>query len=281
MAARPYWKGQLRLALVSIPVELYSAQKSGPTIAFHQIHEPSGKRIRYEKVVPGIGPVSADDIARGFETGKGEYVLLDDKEIEAVRLESRRTLELTRFVETDSIDRIYYDRPYFLVPADELAQEAYVVVRDAMRASRKVGIGQLALRGREHVVAVRPCGRGMILETLRYAEEVNRAASYFRDIADARPDAELLELATSLIDRKTGAFDASEYRDHYVDAIRQLIEAKRRGKTVKAEPDERPSGGNVVDLMAALKRSVEGASRAPATPKPAKPPARPRRKTAA
>ncbi len=266
MPSRPVWKGQLRLALVSIPVELYTAQKSGPTIEFRQIHKPSGKRVRYEKVVPGIGPVPLDEIVKGFETSKDEYVLLEPEEIEAVRLESRRTLELTRFVDTDSIDRIYYDHPYYLVPADDLAEEAYIVIREALRKTRKVAIGQLAMRGREYVVAIRPCGRGIIAETLRYDEEVNRAASYFRGIADAKPADELMELATSLIERKTGSFDPADFHDHYVDAIRDLVEQKRKGRTVRTQDDSEPQGAKVIDLMAALRKSVESG---PAKTKPA------------
>src|SRR5918997_597591 len=130
MAARPVWRGQIRLALVSIPVEVYPATKSGAQISFHQIHEPSGKRIRYEKVVPGLGPVDKDEIVKGYEVAKGEYVLLEPEEIEKVKLESRKTLELVQFVDTQEIDAIYYEKPYFVVPADDLAEEAYIVLRD-------------------------------------------------------------------------------------------------------------------------------------------------------
>ena len=269
MAARAYWKGQIRLALVSIPVEIYSATKSGAAIAFHQIHEPSGKRIKYEKVVPGIGPVDVDEIIKGFEYEKGEYVLLDDKEIEGVKLESKKTLELTQFVDSHDIDPIYYDKPYYVVPADDLAEEAFVVLREALRKARKIGLGQLALRGREYVVSLKPCGRGLVLETLRYADEVNKAASYFRSIGDDKPDAELLDLATTLIDKKTGTFDASDFHDRYVDALKDLIERKKKGKTIStSDDDDAPAsrGSNVVDLMAALKRSLDkpGADKAAA-----------------
>src|SRR5215210_8900477 len=203
MAARPVWRGQIRLALVSIPVELYPATKSGATIAFHQIHEPSGKRIKYEKVVPGIGPVDRDEIVKGYEVSKGHYVLLDPEEIESVKLESRKTLDLVQFVDLADIDAIYFDKPYYVVPADDLAEEAFVVLRDALRQSGKVGIGQLAMRGQEYVVSLKPCGRGMVLETLRYADEVNKAGSYFRDIGEAKPDPDLLEMAETLIEKKT------------------------------------------------------------------------------
>ena len=262
MAARAYWQGQIRLALVSIPVEIYSATKSGATVAFRQIHEPSGKRIHYEKVVDGIGPVDPDEIMKGFEYEKGEYVLLDEAEIEGVKLESKKTLELTQFVDVGAIDAIYYEKPYYVVPADDLAEEAFVVLREALRRAKKIGLGQLALRGREYVVSLKPCGRGMVLETLRYADEVNKAASYFRDIGDTKPDEDLLDLATSLIEKKAGKFDAAEFHDRYVNALKDLIARKRKSKSGKVSLDtgeDKPArgGSNVIDLMAALKKSLD------------------------
>jgi DNA end-binding protein Ku len=263
MAARAYWKGQIRLALVSIPVEIYKATKSGASISFHQIHEPTGKRIKYEKVVPGVGPIDREEIIKGYEISKGNYVLLDEEEIDAVKLESKRTLDLVQFVDADAIDVLYFDQPYYVVPADELAEEAYVVLREALRKSRKVGLGQLAIRGQELLVSLKPCGRGLILETLRYADEVNKAANYFRDIADKEPDADLLDLATTLIEKKAGKFDATEYHNRYIDALHRLIEkkAKAKGKRVLEdveEPGDAAGKSNVIDLMAALKASVEG-----------------------
>src|SRR3954463_7664095 len=184
MAARPMWRGQIRLALVSVSVELYPATKSGAAIAFHQVHEPTGKRIKYEKVVPGVGPVDRDDIVKGYEVSKGHYVLLDPEEIESVKLESRKTLDLVQFVEDDGIDPMYFEKPYYVVPADDLAEEAYVVLRDALRAANKIGIGQLAMRGQEYVVALKPFERGLLLETLRYADEVHKSSGFFRDIGE-------------------------------------------------------------------------------------------------
>src|SRR3569833_2704083 len=146
MAARPIWRGQIRLALVSIPVELYSATKSGAAIQFHQVHEPTGKRIKYEKVVPGVGPVNTDEIVKGYEVSKGHYVLLDPEEIESVKLESRKTLDLVHFVDTDEIDAMFYEKPYFVVPADDLAEETKNKHHDALKASKKIGVGQLAMR---------------------------------------------------------------------------------------------------------------------------------------
>lgn len=275
MAARPIWRGQIRLALVSIPVELFPATKSGASIAFHQVHEPSGKRVRYEKVVPGIGPVDRDEIMKGYEVSKGHYVLLDPEEIEKVKLESRKTLDLVQFVDIGDVDAMYFERPYYVVPADDLAEDAFVVLRDALRKSKKIGIGQLAMRGQEYVVALKPCGKGMLIETLRYADEVNKATGYFREIGDDKPDEDMLEMAESLIKKKTGKFDASEFHNRYVDALRELIEEKKRAKGEKIiqDPDADqppPKGSNVIDLMAALKKSLESSGGDSESKEPAK-----------
>ena len=262
MAARAYWQGQIRLALVSIPVEVYPATKSGPAISFRQIHEPSGKPIKYEKVATGVGPVNAEDIVKGYEVSKGNYVLLDDQEIEAVKIESRKTLELVQFVDAHEIDVFYFEKPYFVVPADDLAEEAYIVLREALRQAKKVAIGQLSVRGREQLVSLKPCGRGIVMEVLRYADEVKQAQTYFREIPDAKPAAELLDLATTLIDKKAAPFKPDKFHDRYVDALHQLIEkkSKAKGKAVIETEDEAdaPRGGNVIDLMAALRKSVGG-----------------------
>jgi DNA end-binding protein Ku len=277
MAARAYWQGQIRLALVSIPVEIYAATKSGAQIAFHQIHQPSGKRVRYEKTVPGIGPVEPEDIVKGFEVSKGDYVLLQPEEIEAVKLESKKTLELTQFVDADEIDVLYYERPYYVVPADDLAEEAFVVLREALRRAKKVGLGQLAMRGREYIVSLKPCGRGMVLETLRYADEVNRAQSYFREIEDVKPDPELLDLAEALIEKKTAPFKPDTFHDRYVDALERLIEKKKKakGRRILEDEEEAPAkrSGNVIDLMAALKKSVDTGGKSAPAKRPAKKPA--------
>ena len=274
MPARAYWQGQIRLALVSIPVEIYSATKSGASISFKQIHEPTGKPIHYEKVVTGIGPIDTDEIMKGYEVEKGEFVLLEQDEIDAVKLESKKTLELTQFVDAHEIDVLYYEKPYFVVPADDLAEEAFIVLREALRRTKKVGLGQLALRGREYVVSLKPCGRGMVLETLRYADEVNKAQSYFREIPDDTPDADLLDLAEALIQKKSAAFDPAEFHDRYVDALKDLVERKRKAKGRKIIEDKEGegtarSGSNVVDLMAALKKSMEKPGAAPAKAAPA------------
>ena len=282
MAARPVWKGQLRLSLVSIPVEMFSATVTGARISFRQIHKPSGKPIQYEKVAAGVGPVDKDDILSGFELAKDEYILIDPKEIDAIRLETKKTFELVQFVGLADISPLYYDAPYYLVPADDLAKDAYRVVRDALRAAGKVGLGQITMRGREHLAAVRPCGDGLLVETLRYADEVRAADPLFSDISDGVADQDLLDVATALIDRKTAPFKAENFKDHYSIALREMIEDKRKNrKTPRVSTDGTPPApsGNVIDLMAALKQSLDKAggkatSKAPAPaakPAPAKP----------
>ncbi|RIV92759.1 Ku protein [Aurantiacibacter xanthus] len=267
MAARAYWQGQIRLALVSIPVEIYPASKSGAKIRFNQIHEPSGKRVHYEKVVPGVGPVDRDEIIKGYQVAKDEYVLLEDEEIEAVKIESRKTLELVQFVDACEIDPLYFEKPYYVAPKDDLAEEAFIVLREALRQTGKVALGQLSVRGSEKLVAIKPCGKGLLLETLRYADEVRKGQAFFAEIDDGKPKKELLDLAKTLIDQKSAPFDASNYEDRYVDALRKLIDKKAKSKSGKAIIEDTDKGegegGNVIDLMAALKKSV-GEKKAPA-----------------
>jgi len=274
MAARAFWQGQIKLALVSIPVEVYPATKSGAAVSFRQIHEPTGKPIHYEKVVSGVGPVDRDEILKGFELSKGNYVLLEQEEIEAVKIESRKTLDLVQFVEADAIDVLYYEKPYFVVPADDLAEEAYAVLRDALRKAKKVGLGQLSVRGREQLVSIKPCGRGLVMEVLRYADEVTKAQTYFRGLPADTADEDMLDLATSIIDKRTAPFKPEEFRDRYVDALHRLIEKKKKakGKRIIEEVDDEPArkGGNVIDLMAALKKSAGETARTTATKKRSK-----------
>ena len=270
MAARPVWKGQLRLSLVSIAVEMYSATVTGARVSFRQIHKPSGKPINYEKVVAGVGPVDKDDIFSGFEIEKDEFLLIDPKEIDAIKLETKKTFELVQFVGQSDISPLYYDSPYYLVPADDLAKDAYRVVRDALRAAGKVGLGQITMRGREHLAAVRPCGDGLLVETLRYADEVRAADPLFSDINEDEADADLLQVATALIDRKTAPFKAENFKDHYSIALREMIEAKRANrKTPRISTEGAPTApsGNVIDLMAALKQSLAKSGGSAAKPK--------------
>jgi len=261
MAARPIWKGQLRLSLVSIPVEMYSATKSGARISFRQIHEPTGKPVRYQKIVPGVGPVDAGDIMKGFEYEKDRYLLIDPDDVDEIKLETKKTLELIQFVDACEISPLYFDKPYYLVPTDELAEDAYRVVRDALRSTKMVGLGQVTMRGKEYLAAVKPCGDGLLLETLHYAEEIRNADPVFSGIEDETSDKDLLEVATSLIKRKTGTFKAESFKDNYGEALRDLIARKTKSKTTKRvdtqDTESSDEGDNVIDLMSALKQSLE------------------------
>ncbi len=257
MATRAYWSGRIRLALVSIPVQLIPATKSSSKISFNQVHKPSGKRIRYEKVVPGIGPVDTDDIVKGYEVDKGKYVLLEDKEIEDVKLEAKKSVELVQFVDQHEIDPIYFERPFFVLPDEdnEDGVEAYVVLRDALKKAKKIGLGQIVVRGQSSLIALKACGKGLLMETLRYADEVQKADKAFSDIPKADPGKDLVEMASELIERKSGKFDPAAFKDKYQVALRELIDAKMEKRAPQAiEEPER--GSNVIDLMEALKRSV-------------------------
>ena len=273
MASRAIWKGQLRLSLVSIPVEIHSATKSGGQVSFRQIHGPSGKPVKYEKTVPGIGPVKSDEILKGYDLGDDEYMLLKPEEIDAIKLETKKTFELVQFVGACEISPLYFDKPYYIIPSDDLAEDAYRVVRDALRRTERVGLGQLTLRGREHLCAVKPCGDGLLMETLFYADEIRASDPLFHEISDDPPDEDLLSVATQLIEKKTAPFNAAAFEDHYDKALRAMIEEKRKsGKTprTKAGDDaDSPKGGtNVIDLMAALRDSLKNAGGdAPAKPK--------------
>lgn len=276
---RSLWTGQLRLALVSIPVQLVSAVQTGARLASHQVDAKTHKRIRYEKVAPGSGPVTADNIVKGFEISKGNYVLITDAEIEQVKVEARRTIDLVQFVDHCEIEPIYFEKPYYVLPDGKLAEEAYDVLRDAMRATGKMGLGQFVMRGREYVAALKPCGNGLLLETLRFADEVRAAAPFFAAAEDSAPNAELLDMAKDLIRRKTQKFDPSKFQDHYTQALRALIEAKSKHQvTVSEAADTAPERGNVIDLVEALRRSVQAQGQASAAP--ARKPATPRRRKA-
>lgn len=267
MAARAYWKGHLRLSLVTIGVELYSAVTQANKLSFHQIHRPSEKRIRYQKVAPGIGPVDPDEIVKGYELDKDNYVLLEPEELDAVKLESRHTIDLVQFVEHCEIDPRYYSKPYYVVPAESgVALEGFSVIREALHEAKRVGLGQMAARGRDYVVALRPCGPGLLLETLRYADEIRESDRIFAGIKAVDVDDEMLKLASELIERKSAPFDANAFKSQYADALRELIEEKRKTGATAAASDEELAApaSNVVDLMDALKKSVGRDRKAPA-----------------
>ena len=256
MAPRAFWTGNLRLSLVTIPVRLYPATSSERKIELHQIHESSGKRIRYQKVAPGVGPVENEEITKGYEYEKGKYVLLDQKEIDELKLESKQTIELVRFVEPSAIDPRYYERPYYLLPDGDAGEEGYVIMQRALKQANKVGIGQLILRGQSNIVALEPCGRGLLLEILRHADEVKAADAFFEDVPDVKVDKEALELAIELVERKSGKFEPEKLKDEYTEAVWELINAKIEHRAPTVVTGEAPSA-KVINIMDALKKSVK------------------------
>lgn len=257
MAARAYWKGFLRLSLVSIAVEIYNAVETKSEISFRQIHKPSGRRINYTKTVQGIGEVDNADIVKGYEVDADTYVTLEPEEIDAVKLESKKTIDLVKFVDATEIDPRYFERPYFVAPADKHSGEGYVVIREALKKTGKVGLAQLTIAGREWLVAIAPFEDGLLMEMLRYAEELKDPAQFFDEVPTARPDKEMVDLAVELIGRKSGKFTPAQFNNHYAQALRELVNKKMKGQKVVAPHEEvAPGGGKVIDLMAALRKSI-------------------------
>jgi DNA end-binding protein Ku len=269
--ARTYWKGFLRLSLVSIAVEVYNAVESKSEISFRQIHKPSGRRVNYQKIVQGIGEIQNSDIVKGYEVEPDTYVTLEPEEIDAVKLESRKTIDLVQFVDAADIDYRFFERPYFLVPADELAGEGYIVIRDALRKTGKVGLAQVTIAGREWLVGIAPLEDGLVMEMLRYPEELRRPEDFFDEVPSIKPEKEMVDLAVQLIGKKSAAFKPEQFQDHYATALRELVQQKLKGRKIIAPSEEaRPKGGNVVDLMEALRKSVSGGKTAATKSKTAK-----------
>ncbi len=256
MAPRAFWTGFLRLSLVNIPVKLYPATTAERAIALHQIHQPSGKRIRYQKVAPGVGPVENEEITKGYEYEKGKYVLVDQNEIDELKLESKQTIELARFVDQDAIDVRYYETPYYLLPDGEMADEGYVILQKALKDSGKVGVGQFILRGHGNIVAIKPFGKGLMLEVLRHANEIRAAEPLFKEINEVKVDKEALDLAKELIKRKTGKFEPEQFKDEYTEAVWELINAKLEHRKPEIVT-ELPGTAKVINIMDALKKSVQ------------------------
>lgn len=252
-----YWRGFLRLQLVSINVDIYAATESAAEIQFNQIHKPSGKRVKYEKVVPGVGKVANTDIVKGYEIEPEVYVTLESEEIEAIRLESKKTIDMVQFVDAAEIDPRYFERPYYIVPKDEVAAEGYLVIREALLKAGKVGLAQITMHGREHLTVIAPIEKnGLLLNVIRYENELRRADKYFADLEDAKFNRELVSLATELINRSSAPFNPKRFKDTYAVELRQLVEKKAKGRKIEI-PKEMPARpSNVVNLMDALKKSL-------------------------
>lgn len=307
--ARPYWSGQIQISLVQFGVSLYTATESKSQISFHQISRSTGERIRHQKVLqstvesdesaPAVGK---DDIVKGYEYSKGQYVIIEPSELENLRVPSKHTIAVSQFVNLSELPPQYIEKPYYVVPENDAQAEAFAVVREALLKSGKAAIGKVAFSGREHIVALTPAGpeeRGMMAYTLRYQQELRNSAEYFRDIKPAEINEDALEMAEALIAKKTARFDPGKFEDGYEVAVRELVEAKVKNMPIPQEEPVRPQPAKVINLMDALRKSIgseadqapaRGARKPPASVKqpaateirPGKTPAKsaPRRKTA-
>jgi DNA end-binding protein Ku len=259
MAPRPNWKGYLKLSLVSCPVALYPATTTSQRIRFNIINRETGNRIRNEVVDAETGdPVEPEDRVKGYQYAKDEYVLVEEDELDHVALESTHTIDIEQFVPMAEVDRIYLDESFYLVPQDEMGQEAFAVIREAMRKDDLVGLARVVIYRREHLLLLAPRGKGLMATALRYKNEVRNEKDYFDEIKDVKVAPDMLKLAVQILESKKGHFDPSKFEDRYEDALQALIAAKRAGKKPPALVEERPS--NVINLMDALRRSARGGS---------------------
>lgn len=257
--ARPTWQGHLKLSLVTCPVALYKATSAAHDVHFHLVHPRTHNRIKMVTVDPELGEVPRSELVKGYEFKKGQYVLLDKKDIDSVKLESTRTIDIQEFVPLDSIDRIYWDEPYYLFPSGKTGIEAFGVIRQAMLTQERVALGRLVVSTRERVCAIEPRGEAMLLTTLRAHDEVLAMEDVGGNIKVPRPDRQMLDIAAKIIEQQAGAFDPSHFTDRYEEALRALIAEKRKGRPVRvSEPDEDAGDGKVINLMDALRRSLEG-----------------------
>jgi DNA end-binding protein Ku len=255
MAPRPNWKGHLKLSLVSCAVALYPATSTSQRIRFNIINRKTGDRIRNDIVDAETGqPVEPEDRVKGYEFAKGQYVLVEEDELDNVALESTHTIDIEQFVPMAEVDRIYLDESYYLVPQDKISQEAFAVIREAMRKENLVGLARVVIYRREHLLLLAPRGKGLMATALRYKSEVRNEKSYFDEIEDIKVPADMLKLAVQIVQSKKGRFDPSKFEDRYESALMALIQAKRAGKAPQVVSEERPS--NVISLMDALRRSA-------------------------
>src|SRR6195256_3803055 len=255
MAPRAYWKGYLKLSLVSCPIQLFPAISAREKIRFHQINRKTGNRIKYCKLDAVTGePVSDEGIVKGYEVGKGRYVEITDDELEAVAIGSTHTIEIDQFVPKSEIDELYWNIPYYIAPDGEVGQQAFAVIREAIKKKDMVALGHVVLTTREHVIAVEPRGKGMLGVTLRYPYEIRKAAHYFNEIPDEKVPKDMLDLAVHIVETKTGHFEPEKFEDHYENALKELIKKKQRGEEIKRPKDRAPA--EVINLMDALRQET-------------------------
>ena len=258
MAPRAYWKGYLKLSLVSCPIALFPATSEREKISFHQLNKETGNRIRYRKVDAVTGDeVDSASIVKGYEVAKGEHIELEPEELEAVAIESKRVIEIDEFVPKAEIDELYVRDPYFIIPDGEVGQQAFAVIREAIRKEGMVALGKVVFTSREHVIALEPRDKGMVGVTLRYPYEVRQPEEYFDTIDDEKVPKDMLDLAIHIVDTKRGKFEPEKFEDHYENALKELLRKKQKGE--KIERPREPARTNVVNLMEALRQSVKAA----------------------
>jgi DNA end-binding protein Ku len=254
MAPRASWTGYLRLSLVTIPVRLYNAISSTSKVSLNQLHRNCNLRLRQQMVCPEHGKVEKEDIVKGYEFEKDRYVVVDEADLEKIRLETTKTIDLMQFVDAGELDPIYFNTPYYVAPDGPVAEEGFRILREAMRQANKIAIGQVVISSKEQVVALKVQERGLVLNTLHYAEEIRNAASYFEEIKNGGVDKNQLALAEQLVNSYTTAFDASKFTDRYQNALLEVI----KGKIAGSQPvvAQRVEAGKVINLMDALKQSL-------------------------
>jgi DNA end-binding protein Ku len=263
MAPRPYWKGYLKLSLVSCPVALYPAASRSERVALHQINKKTGNRLRQQMIDAQTGEVvEREDKGRGYEVNRDQHVAVEEEELDQISLESTHTIDIESFVPREEIDERYLDSPYYIAPTDEVGQEAFVVIREAMRDKKMVGIGRVVLYRRERILMLEPFEKGLLATSLRYGYEVRDPQAYFEDIPDIALPAEMRKLAAHILETKASHFDPATFEDRYENALVDLLKQKQAGKPTKSEAPSRPSA-RVINLMDALKRSV-ASEKAPA-----------------
>ena len=264
MAPRAYWKGYLKLSLVSCPIALYPASSSSERVSFNRINTKTGNRLKQQMVDAESGePVEKDDIGRGYEYAKGQYLIVEDDELAKIKIESTHTIEIDRFVPRTEIDDRYLDSPYYISPTDQVGQEAFSVIRDAMREKKMVGLARVVLTRREHVAMLEPFDKGLLATTLRYAYEVRDQGAYFEDIPELKLPDEMMKLAAHIVDTKAGHFEPKAFEDHYEKALVELLKSKQAGIPVEAIGEE-TAAPRVINLMDALKASIDASAKKPA-----------------